>query len=165
MKTRISLLTILSVMLICLSGCSNKKEFEEFSFTYSMESVDNYKMVVTFDSDQNYKLEEYNYFFDNMANKKDPKISEGKLTDKEFGEIQKLLSKSKLFEMEDSYGFDKEYNRDLGDIMYQVSFSTKDKDKFISIRTTENQQFSSGFISLIGYINTFINSHKKEVAN
>ena len=31
MKTRISLLTILSVMLICLSGCSNKKEFEEFS--------------------------------------------------------------------------------------------------------------------------------------
>lgn len=67
--------------------------------------------------------------------------------------------------MEDSYGFDKEYNRDLGDIMYQVSFSTKDKDKFISIRTTENQQFSSGFISLIGYINTFINSHKKKVAN
>lgn len=165
MKTRISLLTILSVMLICLSGCSNKKEFEEFSFTYSMESVDNYKMVITFDSDQNYKLEEYNYFFDNAANKRDPKISEGKLTDKEFEEIQKLLSKSKLFEMEDSYGFDKEYNRDLGDIMYQISFSTKDKDKFISIRTTENQQFSSGFISLIGYINTFINSHKKEVAN
>jgi hypothetical protein len=36
MKTRISLLTILSVMLICLSGCTNKKEFEEFSFTYSI---------------------------------------------------------------------------------------------------------------------------------
>ncbi len=165
MKTRISLLTILSVILIFLSGCSNKKELEEFSFTYSMESVDNYKMVVTFDSDQNYKLEEFNYFFDNMANKKDPKISEGKLTDKEFEEIQKLLSKSKLFEMEDSYGFDKEYNRDLGDIMYQISFSTKDKDKFISIRSAENQQFSSEFMNLIGYINSFMNSHKKEVAN
>ena len=54
-------------MLICLCACENKKELKDFSFTYSMESVDNYKMMVTFDSKKNYKLEEYNYFFDNFA--------------------------------------------------------------------------------------------------
>ena len=31
MKTRISLLTILSLMLICLCACENKKELKDFS--------------------------------------------------------------------------------------------------------------------------------------
>lgn len=164
MKTRISLLTILFVMLICLCGCESKKELKDFSFTYSMESVDNYKMVVTFDSKKNYKLEEYNYFFDNFAKKKEPHIKKGVLTDKELKKINALLVDSKLFEMKDSYGFEKEYDRSLGDIMYQISFSSEGKDKYISIRTTDDQKFSAGFIDLIGYINTFINAHKGEVA-
>lgn len=164
MKTRISLLTILSLMLICLCACENKKELKDFSFTYSMESVDNYKMMVTFDSKKNYKLEEYNYFFDNFAKKKEPRIKEGTLTDKEFKQIQSLIVDSKLFEMKDSYGFEKDYNRDLGDIMYQISFNAGGKDKYISIRSTEYQPFSTQFVGLIGYINKFINSHKGKEA-
>jgi hypothetical protein len=66
--------------------------------------------------------------------------------------------------MKDSYGFEKDYNRDLGDIMYQISFNAEGKDKYISIRSTEDQPFSTQFVGLIGYINKFINSHKGKEA-
>ena len=66
--------------------------------------------------------------------------------------------------MKDSYGFEKDYNRDLGDIMYQISFNAGGKDKYISIRSTEYQPFSTQFVGLIGYINKFINSHKGKEA-
>ena len=54
-----------------------KKELKDFSFSYSMESVDNYKLMVLFDSDKTFRIEEYNYYMDNFAKKRDPKIMEG----------------------------------------------------------------------------------------
>ena len=48
--------------------------------------------------------------------------------------------------------------------MYQISFNAEGKDKYISIRSTEDQPFSTQFVGLIGYINKFINSHKGKEA-
>ena len=105
-----------------------------------MESVDNYKLMVLFDSDKTFRIEEYNYYMDNFAKKRDPKIMEGTLTDEEFASLKPILQKCNFFKMKDSYGFEEETNRDLGDIMYQVSFTTEGKEKFISIRNSDTGQ-------------------------
>ena len=161
MKLRITLFTTLLVLLsACFTGC--KKELKDFSFSYSMESVDNYKLMVLFDSDKTFRIEEYNYYMDNFAKKRDPKIMEGTLTDEEFASLKPILQKWNFFKMKDSYGFEEETNRDLGDIMYQVSFTTEGKEKFISIRNSDTGQFSASFVKLIGFINTFLNNHKND---
>ena len=150
MKLRITLFATLLVLLsACFTGC--KKELKDFSFSYSMESVDNYKL-----------MEEYNYYMDNFAKKRDPKVMEGTLTDEEFASLKPILQKCNFFKMKDSYGFEEETNRDLGDIMYQVSFTTEGKEKFISIRNSDTGQFSASFVKLIGFINTFLNNHKND---
>ena len=46
--------------------------------------------------------------------------------------------------------------------MYQVSFTTEGKEKFISIRNSDTGQFSASFVKLIGFINTFLNNHKND---
>lgn len=104
MKLRITLFAILLVLLsACFTGC--KKELKDFSFSYSMESVDNYKLMVLFDSDKTFRIEEYNYYMDNFAKKRDPKIMEGTLTDEEFASLKPILQKCNFFKMKDSYGF------------------------------------------------------------
>ena len=109
-----------------------------------------------------FRIEEYNYYMDNFAKKRDPKIMEGTLTDEEFASLKPILQKCNFFKMKDSYGFEEETNRDLGDIMYQVSFTTEGKEKFISIRNSDTGQFSASFVKLIGFINTFLNNHKND---
>lgn len=161
MKLRITLFAVLSVFLsVCLTGC--KQELKDFSFSYSMESVSNYKLVVMFDSNKTYRIEEYNYLMDNIERKRDPKIKEGTLSDEEYEALKPLLQKCNFFKMKDSYGFDEAINRDMGDIMYQVSFSSEGKEKYISIRDSETSQFSGSFVKLIGFINTFLNTHKND---
>lgn len=127
-----------------------------------MESVDNYKLQISFNSNKTYRIEEYSYFMDNSEKKRAPNIKEGVLTEEEYTAIQELLQKCNFFKMKDSYGFDKEINRDLGDVMYQVSFTSEGKEKFISIRDSDTSQFSGSFVKLIGYINTFLNTHKNK---
>ena len=105
MKLRITLFATLLVLLsACFTGC--KKELKDFSFSYSMESVDNYKLMVLFDSDKTFRIEEYNYYMDNFAKKRDPKIMEGTLTDEEFASLKPILQKCNFFKMKDSYGFE-----------------------------------------------------------
>ena len=146
MKLRITLFATLLVLLsACFTGC--KKELKDFSFS---------------DSDKTFRIEEYNYYMDNFAKKRDPKIMEGTLTDEEFASLKPILQKCNFFKMKDSYGFEEETNRDLGDIMYQVSFTTEGKEKFISIRNSDTGQFSASFVKLIGFINTFLNNHKND---
>ncbi len=61
MKLRITLFaTLLFFCLLVLQAV--KKELKDFSFSYSMESVDNYKLMVLFDSDKTFRIEEYNYY-------------------------------------------------------------------------------------------------------
>ena len=86
-----------------------------------MESVNKYKLMVLFDSDETFRIEEYNYYIDNFAKKRVPKIMEGTLTDEEFASLKPILQKCNFFKMKDSYGFEKETNWDLGDIRSHLS--------------------------------------------
>lgn len=148
---------MIALLLLPLSGC--KSDYKEFSFSYSMESVSNYKVMVMFDSNKNYRLEKYNYYMDNFAKKRDPKIYEGKLTDEEFAALKPILIDCDFFTMDDSYGFDKE----AGDtyVMYQISFTADGREKFISIRGGSHK-FSSSFHELVSYINEFLNTHHND---
>lgn len=157
-KRMIVISTISAALVILFAGC--KRSLKEFSFSYSMESVDNYKTIVSFDSNKTYKIEKYNYYMDRHAGKPKPIIIEGGLTEEEYKTIKKLLVKCNLFKLNDSYGFDQEINEDLGDIMYQIHFQTPKKSKFISIRNVDNNKFPPSFINLLGYINTFLSEHK-----
>jgi hypothetical protein len=143
--------------LVLFAGC--RKNLSNFTFIYSMESVNNYKLTLSFNSDKTYKMEEHNYFMDNHANRRAPVIREGVLTDGEYSEVVRHLSACNFFKMKDSYGFEKEADRDLGDIMYQVTFITDGKEKYISIRNSDDNRFPSSFINLLKHINTFLREH------
>ncbi len=84
------------------------------------------------------------------------------MTDEEFATLKPILQKCNFFKMKDSYGFEKAAENGLGDIMYQVSFSTEGKEKFISIRDSDTGLFSASFVKLIGFIITFLNNHKND---
>lgn len=160
MKRRFLLLS-LSILLMGFIFVTCKQEPKTFLFTYSMESVDNYKVVVSFDSGKKYKIEEYNYFLDNQANKKEPKIKEGVLTDEEYATIKEKIFKANLFKMNDTYGFDGEDSRsDLGDIMYQIYLSGDGEEKYISIANNKELKFPAPFIELVDVVSGFLNTYK-----
>jgi len=159
-KNMIVISTVSAALVLLFTGC--RKKLKDFSFSYSMESVNNYKVVVSFDSNKTYKMEKYNYFMDNHANTRKPVIKEGTLTDDEYKTIRNLLSKANLFKMKDSYGFEKEPDDVMGDIIYQIHFHTKGKDKYISMRHSEGIKYPSSFLNLLAYINTFIQDHPIE---
>ena len=151
----------LSLLLMGLIFMGCKQEPKTFLFTYSMESVDNYKIVVSFDSEKKYKVEEYNYFLDNQANKKDPKIKEGELTAEEYADIKDKIFKADLFKMDETYGFDGDDSRsDLGDIMYQVYLSVDGEEKYISIANNKDLKFPAPFVNLVNVVSGFLNTHK-----
>lgn len=155
-----NLACLLSFFFLLLSfGCS--KKIHDFSFSYTMESVGSYKLVVSFDSNSNYKIEEYHYFFDNFENKKRPVIREGVLTEKELDEIRARLTKADLFKMDDTYGFDRNEQPD-SDIIYQLFLRSGDVDKYITLQGDAAVKFPASFLQLIDYINTFLKAHKTE---
>ena len=161
MKLRFTLFASLFLVLsICLTSC--KKELKDFSFSYSMETVANYKLAVSFKSDKTFRLEEYNYYMDNMDGIRRPKIVEGTLSDQEYDTLKPLLTDCDFFAMEDSYGFEKEAHPIFSNIMYQISFSTENREKYISIRNTNIKEFSSSFLNVLDFINTFLNDHKDD---
>ena len=163
MRVRISLCVSFLVLLsVCFTSCK-KKELKDFTFSYSMECVSNYWVSVSFDSERNFRMERRNYYVDNFARKRNPKIMEGKMNDEEFASLIEVLQDCDLYKMEDSYGFEKEVREDVGDIMYQISFSSEGREKkFISIRSDPDIRFPSSFIKLIGFINSFVSDHRND---
>lgn len=157
MKGRIVLLSATFVFLIlAVSGCG--KRLDSFTFTYTMESVGNYKMTLTVGSDKAYRIEELNYFQAKHTGKLIPKITEGSLADDELDSFSRLLAATDFFSMKDNYGFDKD--APSLNIMYQISLQTGGKEKYISIRNAETGQFPVPFLQLLDYINAFISKRQ-----
>ena len=67
------------LLILSLTGC--KRDLGAFEFSYSVESVDNFKVMLSMDSEKHYKVERIDYFMDNFARKRDPKVVEGVLTE------------------------------------------------------------------------------------
>ena len=160
MKIQKKWLAVVGLLLI-LCAISCKREVKPFTFSYSMESVNNYKVMLSFGSDKQYRVERYNYFMDNFAHKRDPKIIDGVMTDAEYNRLATLVAESDLLSMDDSYGFDNAPTGGLGDIVYQISYTCGGEEKYISIRSTEGQRYSDAFVELVREITRFNNEKLK----
>ncbi|MDR0749817.1 MAG: hypothetical protein LBF62_09635 [Tannerellaceae bacterium] len=149
-----------AMFVILSGGC--RKSLNEFSFSYSMESVNYYKTAVSFYGNKTWKIETHNYYMDNHAGKREPAIREGTLTEEEYKTLKTLLTKCNFSKVEDSYGFDKDAGEYIDDLLiYQVHFQTPEKNKFISIRALGNHTYPLPFINLLIYVNTFLEEHKE----
>ena len=159
MNKRVALWSFFVVMMLCCCfSCQTK--LDDFVFTYSLESPGNYKIQVSFDDQKNYKVERYNYFMDNFARRRDPKILEGTLSDGEFEQVRAVLGEARIFDMKDSYGFEKEVSsKDMGEVLTQVYLKSEGKEKYISIRDMMNEKFPQGYIKLVKFINQFCVDH------
>ncbi|MDR1499666.1 MAG: hypothetical protein LBI58_01650 [Tannerellaceae bacterium] len=148
---------IIPLAIIFLGGC--RGGMEEFTFTYSVESINNYKIVCSFDSDKTYKIEGYNYFMDNSAGIRAPHIKEGVLTESEYAQTVSHLKAGRLFAMKDAYGFETEPEGIMGDMLYQITLTTDGRSKHITIRNSEANRFPQPFIELLRYINDFLKAN------
>ncbi|MCD7978222.1 MAG: hypothetical protein LUG51_14110 [Tannerellaceae bacterium] len=151
--------TISAALVLLFAGC--RKQLKYFSFQYSIESPGNYKHTVSFKDDKSYRIETHNYLMDNLARRRAPIIVEGVMTDEEFKEAKKRVQDINFYKMKDSYGFDNGTEDQLP-IIYQIYFSSKGKNKYISIKDAEWKELPQGFPRLVDFINTFVSSHKEK---
>lgn len=142
--------------LLCLLSTSCRQLLNDFTFSYTVESVNNYKLVLTFNSDSTYQLEKYNYYMDNFERKRRPEIQKGRLTANEFESLKQKLEESKLFSMKDAYGFEENETRWSGSsaILHQVYIRADGKEKFVTCK--ESAKLPVSFIDLIQFVNTFL---------
>lgn len=146
------------VLLLVVTGCREQKP-TDFSFRYSMESVNNYKMILILGSDKSYSIEEYNYFMAGHANSYAPVVRKGTLTDVELEEFRTLLAGCCLFAMKDSYGFDEAANDALSNIIYQIDYVADGKEKMISIRSSSRIKLPQSYRNLLNRISLFLKEH------
>lgn len=154
MKLPIVLGGILFLLGMLCGGC--RKEVKEFTFQYTVESVDTYKFILTVRSDSTYRLEKYNYYMDNFERKQRPVVSEGRVSPARFGHLKKLLEESGLFSLKDAYGFQDDTSGAPASpgLIYQVHCQSEGKEKFVTCRG--NARLPLSFIRLLQFMNTFL---------
>lgn len=154
MKLQLILGGILLLLEMLCSGC--RKEVNEFTLTYTVESVDTYKFILTLRGDSTYRLEKYNYYMDNFERKQRPVVREGRVTPVRFGELKKLLEESDLFSLKDAYGFQEEKTGAPASsgLIYQVGLQEGGKDKFVTY--PGNARLPLSFIRLVQFMNAFL---------
>lgn len=147
---------IVTLFAIIITGCTSTPTLDNFTYAYSMENINNFKIDFQLNSDTTFKITQYNFFFDNFEKTKKPISTEGALNSDEFRNFKKLLQQSKLDEMEDSYGFDEKTDSE-SDIIYIIELTKDGKTKYVSINASGNNSFPEKFTELISYTNTIIN--------
>ncbi len=153
---------IITLFAIIITGCTSKPAMGNFTYSYSMENVNNFKIEFELNADASFKITQYNYFFDNFEKAKKPISTEGILNNKEFSSFKELLQQSNLEDMEDSYGYDAETTSE-SDIIYMIELKHADKTKYISINASGANTFPEKFTELIAYTNAIISDkHKTE---
>lgn len=145
----------------CLVGCGNSSDLQDFTYTYSMESIHHFKVEFQLNPDSTYKIGRYNYFFDKYEGRARPLYKEGKLTWDEFDTFRELITGSRLEKMKDAYGFDQNGNTD-NSIVYILELKQGGKSKFVSVNAGANERFSTHFTRLIEFTGNFINDRIKE---
>ena len=155
-------LYILIATILAITSCtSNPATMDNFTYTYSMENTNNFKIEFQLNSDSTYKITQYNFFFDNFEKKKKPIYSSGTLNNEQFSTFRKLLQQSKIEHMKDSYGFKNE-TTSYSDIIYMIELNRNGESKYVSINSNEANSFPEEFTKLIKYTNKIISMSQKE---
>lgn len=154
MKLQIVLGGIFLLLGMLCSSC--RKEVKEFTLSYTVESVDTYKFILTFRSDSTYRLEKYNYYMDNFERKQRPVVLAGRMPPARFNQLKTLLEKCDLSSLKDAYGFHGEQPGGVNSsgLIYQVYFRSEGKEKFITYQGSAHLPL--GFIRLVQFMNTFL---------
>jgi hypothetical protein len=148
-------------LLFLLAGC-RQSELKEFEFSFTIENISSYKITLDIDYEKNYSIQEQNIFFDLQEKRENIKTHTGKLTNDEWAEFKTLISRSRLFNMKDSYGFEHNPNPSdpLSNLIYQINYTVDGKTKYISIRPNDTNKYSGNFLKFITYLNKFISLHR-----
>ena len=158
-KTHLLIATLFTIIFI---GCTPTSTINDFTYIYSMENVNNFKIEFQLNSDSTFKITQFNFFFDNFEKSKKPVSTEGTLNSEEFFKLKKLIEQSNIGEMKDSYGFD-DKTAEESDIMYMIELQQGEESKFVSINVNDITTFPMKFNELISFTNTIISAkHKVE---
>lgn len=150
-------LLLSSILFLALLGCSNKSELKEFTYRYSMESIANYKVEFQLNPDTTFHIIQNNYFFDRYDGISKPKEVNGVLSDNEFNSFVKLIEKSDIEKIKDSYGFENNTDND-NSMLYIVELNRNGKSKFVTVNLEENNGLSKEFNEMIAFTNLVINN-------
>ena len=123
------LLGFLCIVVLSCTGC--KRDYQTFQYTFTLESVSNYKLTFAFSDKKEYRTEVANYFMSRGMG--EPTVKAGLLTEEQYAYFYGLLKESDLFSMKDSYGFEEETGNE-NDLLAQITFTADGKTKYISIR-------------------------------
>lgn len=152
--TPLKFISIISFFLLLL-GCQNKQPIENFTYKFTMESINNYKVEFQLDPDTNYIISQTNQFFDKFDGVYRPVNKTGTLTTSEFDNLRKLIQESNIEEMKDAYGFNNDENSD-NTVIYNIELSHNNQQKFVIINLNSQHKFSKSFLHLIEYTNELI---------
>lgn len=142
--------------LLCMGGCKESAGPVNFTYTYSMESIDNFKVEFRINPDSTWEIARYNNFFDRKGDDSTALLVNGKLTNDEFDMFEKLIRDSDFRSLADSYGFEGEES--IGnDIIYLLSLTQDEGSKFVSIREDAGYQFTKEFHALIKFTGDYLN--------
>lgn len=146
------------IFLLLFAACSRSPRGQRFTYTFSMESINNFRVELQLNPDSSWMVARYNYFFDRFGGSSTVLERDGKLTDREHATFVRLLKKSGIIEMKESYGFDSE--EDIGSsVIYMLSLTPEgDKTHYISIRENADDRFSDAFREMILYSGSFLNN-------
>lgn len=155
MKVQLVLKGLFFLLCVICTGC-REPPLKDFTFSYTAESINSYKFIVTIHSDSTYQIEKFNYYMDNIERKQRPEIRSGRLTGGQFKTLKVRLEESNLFSMNDSYGFEKGETRwsTSSDIIHQVYFSMAGKEKFVTCNNSA--ELPASFIRLVKFVNTLL---------
>lgn len=164
MKSQPTLYGFLLMFVLCLfTGCTSSPKLNEFTFNYTLESVNVYKAEITIKSDKSFKIVKNNLFMNRVQDAKPVYTYEGTLTDKDFDRIKSLIEKTNLFSMNDAYGFTDESIKNREDLLVQLMLNADGKEKYISIRDNKLNNFDRNFSNLVKYMNDFITRYDNRV--
>lgn len=124
------------------------KSFKQYEFSYTVENLSQFKLVFTFDSEGNYKIEKCNFYMDNAQGKIRPVMENGKFTDEEFERFDSLLRNADIFNMKDMYGYE-DSSKDEDGFFTQIVLSADGQQKYVTIRNITEQKFPKPFLDFI----------------
>lgn len=162
MMSKIINLCLSVLFLSCLIACHRSPVLKDFTYRYSMESINNFKVEFQLNPDSTYQIGQYNYFFDKYEGKAKPIFKEGKLTRDEFDRFAGLITGSQLEKMNDSYGFDRGGDTD-NSIIYVIELKHNEQSKFVSVNSSMDEYLPDSFNRLITFTGGFISDKMERV--
>ncbi|MDD2512592.1 MAG: hypothetical protein PHH64_00325 [Proteiniphilum sp.] len=150
------------IFLLLLAACSKNSCEQQFSYTFSMESINNFRVELLIHPDSSWQAVRHNFYFDRFGGASSDLQKEGRLTAEEYASFSMLLDRSGMKGMKESYGFDGEESTGNA-IVYMLSLTREGSDThYVTIRENAGDRFSNAFKELILFSGMFLNDKLAE---